>query len=269
MSRLLCSVDIRWRLGSTRKHAKHQLLPRLGDTSVTPRHEGQGPATPPKKQALWYGDAQCQTLGQHGSPPIVMILLHVVCSNLECAHSNKSPTREGRDAASRVLHFLDTSTESSTAAASPQFATTWIFSQVAPHCLDWRSFTCVPERVASIRPADVAGLPLPHQRWSRQWTRPHLPLLWWCTFWSPLFPVPCTLRYFPKGALCGGGLFLTTSGTALTGGPSTFIIAFVARSHTTVPLGLRFSERARGHVSTVTAHSRRAAARLTLANLLL
>ena len=49
-SRILCSVDIRWRLGSTRTDAKHQLLRRLEDTSVALRREEHGPATPPKKQ---------------------------------------------------------------------------------------------------------------------------------------------------------------------------------------------------------------------------
>ena len=48
-SRKLSSVDIRWRLGSTRTQAKHQLLRRAEDTSVAPNREAHGPATPPKK----------------------------------------------------------------------------------------------------------------------------------------------------------------------------------------------------------------------------
>ena len=120
-----------------------------------------------------------------------------------------------------------------------------IFLQVALHGLDERSFPRISWRVRvdSVLPALL--LPLPAQVALRLAILAKFVLLAEALAGGAWF-LTCSATPF-KGALRGVSLILTTSGTALKVGTSTFIrLFFFDRwSHTNVPLALRFSEKER------------------------
>ena len=94
----------------------------------------------------------------------------------------------------------------------------------------------------------VIHLPLLHLIWRvRWWDGPRRSLLQWRPFWWKERSALTNSGTALKGALCDVGLFLTASGTALTGGPSIFILAlFHCRHNTKAPQAPRFPEKEKG-----------------------